>query len=71
MVNDLVLCNANIITIDPRRPRAEALAVRDGFIVAVGRWEEVERYAEGVRTLDRDCFSRVRRFYVQGKPSAS
>jgi predicted amidohydrolase YtcJ len=52
MVNDLVLCNANIITVDPRRPRAEALAVRDGFIVAVGLWEEVERYAEGVRTLD-------------------
>jgi len=51
-VNDLVLGNANVITIDPRRPRAEALAVREGRIVAVGSWEDVQPYAEGVRTLN-------------------
>ena len=33
---DTIVQNANVITIDPRRPRAEALAIRDGKFVAVG-----------------------------------
>jgi len=37
---------------DRRRPRAEAMAVREGRIVAVGEWEEVEPYAAGAQTLD-------------------
>src|SRR5579859_3916226 len=32
----LVLRNANVRTIDPRRPRAEAVAIGDGRILAVG-----------------------------------
>ncbi|MDX2152060.1 MAG: amidohydrolase [Bryobacteraceae bacterium] len=33
---DLVVTNANIYTVDPARPRAKALAVRGGRIIAVG-----------------------------------
>lgn len=39
---------------DPQRPRAEALAVRDGRIVALGSWEDVAPYAENVEMLDLD-----------------
>lgn len=38
---DLVLYNGNILTIDPGRPRAQAVAVRDGRIIAVGSDEEL------------------------------
>ena len=44
--------NANIVTMNPRQPRAKALAVRDGRIVAVGSWEEVAPYTEGLAVLD-------------------
>ncbi len=33
---DLVIVNGNIITVDAAQPRAEAVAVRDGLILAVG-----------------------------------
>jgi predicted amidohydrolase YtcJ len=39
---DLVLVSAKIWTGDPARPEAEALAVKDGRIVAFGRSEEIE-----------------------------
>ncbi len=38
---DLVVVSANIITVDHRLPRAEALAVRDGKLVAVASSAEV------------------------------
>jgi len=50
--NDLAVRNAHIITMDPQQPRAEALAVREGNIVAVGSWEGVAPHAEGVPMLD-------------------
>jgi predicted amidohydrolase YtcJ len=50
--SDLALRNANIITMNPQQPRAEALTVRDGRIVAVGAWDDVAPHAEGVTTLD-------------------
>lgn len=34
---DLILCNAKIITVDRHNTLAEAVAVRDGQIIAVGR----------------------------------
>jgi hypothetical protein len=37
---------------DARHPRAEALAVREGRIVAVGSWAEVSPHAEGLPVLD-------------------
>jgi hypothetical protein len=49
---NLVLRNANIITMNPQQPRAEALAVHEGNIVAVGSWEDVEPHAEGMSVLD-------------------
>jgi predicted amidohydrolase YtcJ len=49
---DLVVRNANVITMNPEQPRAEALVVRDGRIVAVGSWSEVEQRADGRRVLD-------------------
>ena len=39
--NDLAVRNANIITMSPQQPRARALVVREGNIVAVGSWEGV------------------------------
>ncbi len=39
---DLLLRNANVLTIDAGQPRAQALAIRDGRIVAVGSDEELD-----------------------------
>ena len=38
---DIIFIGSNIITVDDKRPIAEALAVKDGIIVAVGSQEEV------------------------------
>ena len=51
--SELVIWNANIITVDPRRPRAQALAVRQGRFVAVGDDDSVSRLAgPNTRVLD-------------------
>ncbi len=42
---DLVVMNARITTLDPLRPEAEALAVRDGLLLAVGDAHEVMAHA--------------------------
>lgn len=42
MSADLVLTNARIYTVDERNPFAEAMAIRDGRILAVGRAADVE-----------------------------
>src|SRR5262245_24280610 len=42
---DLVLTNANVHTLDPRRPRAEAVAVAGATILAVGSNVEVTALA--------------------------
>lgn len=49
---DLILHNANIVTMNPAQPRADAVAIRGGRIAAVGSWEDVAPQAENVRTLD-------------------
>lgn len=41
---DLIFTGGPVVTIDPRRPRAEALAVADGRIRAIGSSEEVLRH---------------------------
>jgi len=48
----MAIQNANIITMDPQRPKAEALVVRDGRILAVGAWEDVAPQIQGMTVLD-------------------
>ena len=38
---DRILSNANVITVNPKNPRAEAVAIRDGQILATGSNEEI------------------------------
>jgi predicted amidohydrolase YtcJ len=40
---DLVLTNANVITMDPTQPAARAVAVRAGRILAVGSDQDAQR----------------------------
>jgi hypothetical protein len=47
MPADLVLTNANVYTVDAARSRAEALAIKDGRIVAVGTAADVEHLIGG------------------------
>ncbi|MGH9319153.1 MAG: amidohydrolase [Vicinamibacteria bacterium] len=50
---DLILKNANVITLDDATPRAEAIAFRGDRIAAVGSDEEIERLSgDSTETLD-------------------
>jgi len=40
----LAVLNANVITLNPKQPRAEAMAIQDGEIIAVGFNKEVHEY---------------------------
>lgn len=52
---DLVLVDADIWTVDPDRPRAEALAIADDRILAVGSEGEVRAFVgESTRIVDLD-----------------
>ncbi|MGZ6124139.1 MAG: amidohydrolase [Myxococcales bacterium] len=42
---DLVLLHGNVVTLDPRRPRAQAIAVRGDRILAVGNDAEIQTLA--------------------------
>ncbi len=50
--SDLAIRNANIVTVHPAKPRAEALAIQDGRLVAVGTWDEVSPHARDMPLLD-------------------
>lgn len=53
MSGDLILVNGQIRTMDPDRPRATALAIRQGRVVAVGDEAEVRASAgAGVEVID-------------------
>src|SRR6476619_7029505 len=60
---DLIVTNAKIVTLDPASTIAQALAVREGKIVAIGGNDAVEALAEsatrrvdaGGRTVDPHC----------------
>lgn len=45
----MLLHNARVITLDPRQPRAEAVAIAQGRIVAVGTVADCAPHAEGER----------------------
>jgi len=49
----LIITNANIITVDPKKPRAAALAVQDDRILAVGSDDEISALkTAGTKQLD-------------------
>jgi hypothetical protein len=49
----LAILNANVITLDDRQPRAEAIAVKDDRIVAVGSNSEIRKYiSDSTRIVD-------------------
>lgn len=49
---DLAIFDANIITMDPARPRAEAVAIKNGRFVAVGSSKEVRALiTRGTQTM--------------------
>ncbi len=51
--NDLLIVNAKVWTVDPARPTAEAVAVRDGRIAVVGTRRDAEAAARrGCRVID-------------------
>jgi predicted amidohydrolase YtcJ len=58
MEPELILYNANIITIDDRRPRAQAVAIADARFLAVGANEQVRGLATG-RTKKIDLGGRT------------
>jgi predicted amidohydrolase YtcJ len=51
---DLILTNANVITLDPARPKAETVVIRDGGIFAVGD-HEVLKGLSGQESRVIDC----------------
>lgn len=51
-VGSLALVNGTVITVDPTRPRATAVGIRDGQIVAVGTDADVRAALPGVVMLD-------------------
>jgi predicted amidohydrolase YtcJ len=50
--SNLAIRNANILTMDPVQPLAEALAIRDGRLLAVGSWDYVAREASDIPAID-------------------
>lgn len=40
----LAILNANVVTLNPKQPRAEAVAIHDGIIVAVGSNREIRKH---------------------------
>ena len=44
LTTDLILFNANVLTIDPAYPKAEVVCIRDGKVLAVGKNDIFEQY---------------------------
>ena len=51
-MTDLILVNAKITTLDRQNPQAEAVAIRDGHILAVGLEQEVRAAAPEATVID-------------------
>jgi predicted amidohydrolase YtcJ len=55
---DVILIHARIYTVNPQQPWAEALAIRDGKILAVGKEDEISQY-RGTSTKVIDAKGRL------------
>lgn len=55
---DVILLHARIYTVNPTQPWAEALAIRDGKIIAVGKEDEISHY-RGTSTKVIDAKNRL------------
>lgn len=53
-MSNCILCNGNVITLDPTRPRATAIAIRGGRIVAVGDRDDARQAMVGARAREID-----------------
>ena len=51
-MSDLAIIGSRIRTLDPQRPWASGVAIRDGVIVAVGDDDEVRAALPGVESID-------------------
>lgn len=51
---DLILSNANVITMDPAYPKAQWVVIRDKIIIAVGRNEDLREFQKRNTTMI-DC----------------
>lgn len=49
---DLILVNGNIVTVDEKKLRAEAVAIQGDRVLAVGSNEEIQRLRQGRRHAD-------------------
>ena len=50
---DLILVGGHIVTMDPSRPKASAMAVKGDRILAVGSNDEILKYADAeTRTIE-------------------
>ena len=55
---ELLLLNGKIVTVDPEQPQVQALAARDGVIVALGTDDEMQAY-RGAQTTVLDLGGRL------------
>ena len=55
---DLILYNANVLTLDSNYPRAQFVAIRDSKILAVGENEDLKEF-RGSKTRVVDCHGRT------------
>jgi predicted amidohydrolase YtcJ len=51
-MTDTIILNARIRTMDPTRPHAQALAIRDGRVLALGHDAEIRDLLPGARRID-------------------
>jgi predicted amidohydrolase YtcJ len=56
---DLVIQNAKVVTVDKANPRAEAIAFKGEWIMAVTTNEDIERYIDGENTQVIDARGRL------------
>src|SRR4030067_704687 len=50
---NMIILNADIVTLDPKQPKAEAIAIHDGKIIAVGSNKKILKHkSRNARTID-------------------